>query len=59
MSNWYSPARVMDYLRSETAGVSVEYGLLVTAMFVVLVPGIASFTKGIEKLFGFVGSLIR
>jgi Flp pilus assembly pilin Flp len=59
MSNWYSPDRIMDFIRDEKAGISIEYGLIMLSMFVFLVPSFAHYAEALKKLFAHVGSLIR
>jgi Flp pilus assembly pilin Flp len=59
MSMVYGAARVLDYLRNEQAGVSMEYALILASMLLLAVPGITHYDDGIRRLFGFIGSLIR
>jgi Flp pilus assembly pilin Flp len=59
MSNWYSANRVPDFIRDETAGISIEYAVIMLSMCLFLTPSITHYTEAVRKLFAHVGSLIR
>jgi Flp pilus assembly pilin Flp len=59
MSNWYSPSRVPDFIRDETAGISIEYAVIMLSMALFLTPSITHYTEFVRKLFANVGSLIK